>query len=652
MTTAHYRIFWLFLAVLYAFTGLGQTLVRTSVLVIGGGTSGVSAGIQSARLGTSTLIVEETPWLGGMISAAGVSAIDGNHRLPSGLWAEFRNHLYKLYVGPQQVETGWVSNTLFEPHVADSIFKQMAGAEKKLQVLFNSRFVGVQTNGTKIVAARFINLQTKKPFLVVADVFIDATELGDVLAAAKLPYSLGMEAGSETGERVGVNQTNKIVQDLTYVATLKDYGPAADCTIVKPAGYNPAEFDASNTNYYHNKSRKAPSVDAQKMLEYGKLPNGKYMINWPNYGNDTYLNIVELTPAQRDRELVKAKETTKRFVYFIQRELGFKNLGLADDEFPTTDRLALMPYHRESRRVKGLVRFTMRHIAEPFTYGDPLYRTGIAVGDYPIDHHHKKNSAAPQHLEFYPIPSFNVPLGALIPQRMSNLVIAEKSISVSNVANGTTRLQPCVLLIGQAAGTLAALAAQQKSSVANVPVRSVQQSLLNAGAYLMPYIDVPPTHPHFGSIQRIGATGILRGTGIPYKWANQTWFYPDSTINGEVLQAALKDFFPANYSLQNGQVKIFEAVRVAILLDSKWLRNIATGEMPDPVTVVGEQWEKWGLKNFNPERVITRQELAVLLDNTSNPFASNHINHQGKLSDHSMKKPLVSKQASTVKQDH
>jgi hypothetical protein len=612
------------------FSSKAQTDLRTSVLVIGGGTSGTAAGIQSARLGVKTLLVEETPWLGGMISAAGVSAIDGNHRLPSGMWTEFRNRIYQVYGGPTKVETGWVSNTLFEPHVADSIFKSMAAAEKNLTVLFNSRFLGLQMAGNKIRAAQFYNTKTGKRFNVYADVFVEATELGDVLAVAKIPYSLGMEAGTKTGERVGVEQSNNIVQDLTYVATLKDYGPAADCTIVKPANYNPAEFDASNTNYYLNKKRKAPSVDAIKMLEYGKLPNGKYMINWPIYGNDTYLNVVEMTPVQREKELVKAKEMTKRFVYFIQKELGFKNLGLADDEFPTPDRLALIPYHREARRVAGLVRFTMRHIAEPFTYGDPLYRTGIAVGDYPIDHHHKKNLDAPQHLEFYPIPSYSVPLGALIPQKVNNLVVAEKSISVSNVANGTTRLQPVVLLIGQAAGVLAAMAAEKKQSLSSIEVRSVQQKLLEAGAYLMPYIDVPPTHPHFTSIQRIGATGILRGTGIPYKWANQTWFYPDSIINGYLLQASLNAFMPSNYGLQNSPVKISEAVKVALQLNDKWYRTVAKTEMPNPVKLVGERWENWGLNQFDPERPITRLELAVLLDQTSNPFATQMINHKGR----------------------
>src|SRR6476620_4063806 len=97
----------------FAGTLVAQKTMTTDVLVIGGGTGGTAAGIQSARIGAKTLIVESSPWLGGMISAAGVSAVDGNHNLPSGLWAEFRSKLYQVYGGPKAVETGWVSNTLF-----------------------------------------------------------------------------------------------------------------------------------------------------------------------------------------------------------------------------------------------------------------------------------------------------------------------------------------------------------------------------------------------------------------------------------------------------------------------------------------------------------------------------------------------------------
>jgi hypothetical protein len=599
-------------------TTLFSQTQRYDVLVIGGGVGGTAAGIQAARSGVRTVIVEEGPWLGGMLSAAGVSAIDGNHELPSGLWREFRQKIYDRYGGPDKVATGWVSNTHFEPRVADSILKTMAKAEKNLTVIFGYALTSVAVKGGKVLGATFRD-KKGKTMRIEATQTIDATELGDAMAMAKVPYSLGMEAGSLAGENVGVNETNDIVQDLTYVAILKDYGAGRDCTIVKPRGYDPAEFDGANLDYYKDTTRKKPSVDARKMLDYARLPNNKYMLNWPNFGNDTYLNIVEMTPAQREAALEKAKQQTLRFIYFIQHQLGYKQLGLTDDEFPTRDRLALMPYHREGRRLKGVVRYNMTQIANPFD--QELYRTGISVGDYPIDHHHKKNLKAPQQLEFYPVPSFNIPLGCLIPEKMEGLTVAEKGISISNVANGTTRLQPVVMLTGQAAGTLAALAVQSKSEPRNVQVRDLQKSLLDAGAYIMPYNDVKPDHPYFKSIQRVGATGILKGKPTPTNWANRTWFYPDSLVNAAAFTKDLKTYYPVTRAAEGQYLTVRDAISV---MQSGGPQDL------DLFALVRKNFAAWGWKDAEPTRYITRGELAKMVDEVLDPF-ERPISHIGKL---------------------
>lgn len=81
------------LLVLSVFILLPCRGARYDVVVYGGGSSGVCAAVQSARLGARTLLVEPTPWLGGMLTAAGVSAVDGNYRLPSGLWGDFKDAL-------------------------------------------------------------------------------------------------------------------------------------------------------------------------------------------------------------------------------------------------------------------------------------------------------------------------------------------------------------------------------------------------------------------------------------------------------------------------------------------------------------------------------------------------------------------------------
>lgn len=610
----------------------GKELHQADVLVIGGGTGGSAAGIQAARMGVTTIIAEPTVWLGGMFSAAGVAAFDGNHHMPSGLFGAFREQLYKVYGGPQKVATGWVSNTLFEPRVGDSIIKQMAAAQPTLKVLYRHRFEKTLLNKQQITGAVFTNEATGATVIIKAKQVIDATELGDALASAGVPYDMGMEASSLTGENVNVPATNDIIQDMTYAAILKDYGPQADCTIVKPANYNPMEFDGCCNEFCSEPSKLTSNVDARKMLDYGKLPNGKYMINWPGKGNDIYSNMILMNYAQRQQAIAEAKAKTLRFLYFLQTQFGFKHLALADDEFPTADRLPLIPYHRESRRVHGLVRFKVQHIATPFETPEALYRTGIAVGDYPIDHHHRENPQAPQHLNFFPVPSFNVPLGALIPQNITGLIIAEKSTSVSNVVNGTTRLQPCVMLTGQAAGVLAALAVKENKPAADVPVRRVQTELLKNGAYIMPYYDVKPQHPHFLSIQKVGATGILRGRGEPYLWANRTWFVPDSLVQAADFVKHLAPYAVLQLNNKN-QLTIADA------LEAVWVFAATNGNNNPSwfvnrealLQAVTDSWAAWGFSDFNKARPITRAELAVLFDKTVDPFARRGVNHNGKL---------------------
>jgi hypothetical protein len=609
---------------------VAQSVVRTDVLVIGGGASGTAAGIQSARLGVSTIIAEPTNWLGGMISSAGVTAFDGNHLLPSGIWAEFREKLYQVYGGPNKVATGWVSNTLFEPHVADSILISMVVKEsKKLSVLFGYQLKKTIVQNNIVKGAVFYNKNNRKNITILAHQTIDATELGDAMASAGIPYQIGMEANTITGENVNVPVSNNIIQDLTYVAILKDYGAKADCTIAKPIGYNPMEFDGCCTDFCSNPSKLTSNVDAKKMLDYGKLPNGKYMINWPGKGNDIYFNIIEQTETNRNIELLKAKAKTLRFLYFIQTQLGFKNLGLAKDEFPSNDYLPLIPYHRESRRLDGLVRLKIQDIATPFEGERTLYRTGISVGDYPIDHHHRENEDAPKNIGFYPIPSYNIPLGCLIPKKYQGIIIAEKSISVSNIVNGTTRLQPVVMLTGQASGALAALCVLQKKNAQQVFIRDVQNSLIQHNAYIMPYADVTPKHPQFAAIQRIGATGILKGVGQPNAWANRTWFYPDSIVTLKEFIIGFKSFGSVS-STNDSLLSIATVIATIIQSNSEHLNPSYSKNIDGFTQQIKREWiDKLGLKNFDTSRPISRLELAVLLNSTINPFKIKHVNHQG-----------------------
>jgi hypothetical protein len=200
------------------------------------------------------------------------------------------------------------------------------------------------------------------------------------------------------------------------------------------------------------------------------------------------------------------------------------------------------------------------------------------------------------------------------------------------VANGTTRLQPCVLLTGQAAGTIASLSVLQNALPRQVPVRSVQEKLLQTKAYIMPYIDVTPDHPHFEAIQKLGATGILKGRGIPYKWANQTWFYPDSLVDAKGLAKGLNEFQKSNYRFSSGNVTGNDVVNILLQFKPRFAIQNSTKKMPDAVYLkkyLLQNWENWGLQNFDLRRKITREELAVVLQKSIDPFTMKPVNHKG-----------------------
>lgn len=530
------------------------------VIVIGGGASGVTAGVQAARGGVNTLIIEETSWLGGMLTSAGVSCIDGNYKLPSGLFGEFRDSLAIRYGGLDSLKTGWVSHVNFEPNIGAEIFQNMVNAESLVCSIFEREVVSVVKRDNlwevEVIYGDEISIYR-------AEVLIDATELGDIAAYLGVSYDIGMDSRSESKESIAPEIGNDIIQDLTYVVTLKDYG--CDMTIDRPKGYDAERFYCSTDDdrCVDPKPNQA-KWSKESMLGYGKLPNGRYMINWPIEGNDYYANTIEMDRAERKLKLAEAKNFTLCYLYYMQTELGFSSYSIADDIYPTDDNMPLIPYYRESRRVDGVVRFNVNHITDPFTQDQALYRTGVAVGDYPIDHHHYRHpdwEALPE-LHFYPVPSYSLPLGVMFPKNIKNLIVAEKSISVTNIVNGTTRLQPVVLQIGQAAGASAAIMVKSGKEVS---VRAVQEELLSCGGYILPYLDVAKSHPDFRVYQRVGATGLLRGEGRNVGWENQTWLNIDSILTAEDVKLGFKDYTGEELSIQlSDSVTIGEVLDVVI----------------------------------------------------------------------------------------
>lgn len=588
---------------------------KYDVLVVGGGTSGICAAVQSARLGSRTLLVERTPWLGGMLTAAGVSATDGNYRLPSGMWGDFQEELVRHYGSFDALRTGWVSMIQFEPSVGNEIFQHWAKSEKNLTYMPETECVKIVRlrNNWKITLTNHGREERVRTSYI-----IDATELGDIAKSVGLKYHVGLDPRYETHEEMALPQSRNIIQDITYVMILKKYNTPH--LISRPKGYTPYEFRNCCINKYNDSTAYSKPWSQEMMITYGKLPNGKYMINWPMFGNDIYMNDIEYTPVQRDSLHVKAKAKTLRFLYFMQHELGMVNYGLSDD-YPTADKLPFIPYYREGRRFEGVVTFTLNDIIKPYDQSTSLYRTAVAVGDYPVDQHH--NEQRVEGLNLPHIPSWGLPIGVFFPNKENRLLLAEKAISVTNLVNGTTRLQPVSMQIGQVAGTLAAMAVKEKTFPMKLSVRKVQQQLLNTGNYLLPYLDVKKSSPLFKIYQRIGVTGILRGVGKHVEWSNETWLEADSVLTHNNLHGLATFYHLSEHFNSNSPVLVSEVTNL--------IQQIAIQEhlkLKDNVTeLIGRYYQKFALGK--PEGPMKRGAFAVLVDQILHPFESRDVNLEG-----------------------
>ncbi|MEM9004741.1 MAG: FAD-dependent oxidoreductase, partial [Cyanobacteria bacterium P01_F01_bin.86] len=379
--------------------------ITTDVLVVGGGTGATAAAIQSARRGVKTVLVSELPWLGGMLTAAGVAAPDGNELLAfqTGLWGAFLNELRRRQ--PGGLDHAWVSFFTYEPRVGAAIFANWVKALPNLQWISGNVPQQVLRADDRILGVCFDNL------IVQAHITLDGTELGDLLALGEVAYRWGWEDQTTFAEPSApktltdpqdplypLTQTYP-VQAPTWVAVLRDKGEGATAAKIAPAlGYNPSQFQGAWAGY-----------ETETFLNYGQLPGKRFMLNWPQQGNDYGINLHRLVQGETAWQewAAAAIAHSQNFAHFIQAALG-RRYGLATDTFPLRrghlggGAFALQPYYRESRRLVGLTTVTeLSILPQPggqvakLPVNDQGTMSAIAIGNYPNDHHY---------------PGFNLPL--------------------------------------------------------------------------------------------------------------------------------------------------------------------------------------------------------------------------------------------------
>ncbi len=521
--------------------------IAPDLAILGGGLGGCAAALAALRAGRTVVLTEPTDWIGGQLTAQAVPpdehpwveqfGINASYRaLRDGIRGYYRRH-YPLTAAARAVRrlnpgNGGVSRLCHEPRAALAVLTAMMAqyaSSGRLLVWLEHEPVRAEVQGDRVRAVVVRDRRTGQERSLVAPYFLDATELGDLLPMAGVEFITGAEAQARTGEPHAAATAQPDNQQAITCCFAVEYRDGQDHTIDQPAEYdfwrgfvpalrpawpgrlldltyaNPITLQPVNRGF----DPRGPGrglwlyrriLDPRNFLP-GTYPGsaGVTLVNWPQ--NDYWLGPIvgaAITPAEARRQVERAKQLSLALLYWLQTEcprpdgkLGWKGLRLRPDLVGTEDGLAKAPYIRESRRIKAEFTVLEQHVgtetrrkvlkaqevqAEPFA-------DSIGVGSYRIDLH--PSTGGDNYIDISSLP-FQVPLGALIPRRVENLLPACKNLGTTHITNGCYRLHPVEWAIGEAAGALAAFCLEQKESprsIRNTPKRlaAFQARLVSQG---------------------------------------------------------------------------------------------------------------------------------------------------------------------------
>jgi hypothetical protein len=494
------------------------------VLVVGGGVGGTAAGVAAARLGRRVLVTEETAWIGGQVTAQGVPPDEHPWIEQTGCtrsYRAFRDAVRAFYRANYPLRprakaashlnpgNGWVGNLCHEPRVGAIVLEEMLkplGARGRLQVERGYRPVEVDSQADRITGVLLKDVNTGECLHATAPFVLDATELGDLLELAGVELVTGAEGRNETDELHAPDQSDPWDQQaFTWCFALEhlrdedhtiekphDYefwrsyrppswpGPLLSWTALDPETMAPHErplLSASPATQPHKDLWGFRRILHRELFLPGSFRSDITLVNWPQI--DYRLKpLMGVSEDSRLQALGEARGLGLALLHWMQTEAprpdgacGYPGLRLRGDVLGTADGFAKSPYVREARRIKARFTVTEQHVgveARPGLMGAALFPDSVGVGAYRIDLHPSTSGRGYVDLDSWP---FQIPLGALIPVRVDNLLPAAKNIGTTHITNGCFRLHPIEWNIGEAVGALAAYCVAQR-----VPPRAVLEN--------------------------------------------------------------------------------------------------------------------------------------------------------------------------------
>jgi len=468
---------------------------------------GVAAALAATSLGNSVILTEEYDWIGGQLTSQMVPPDEHSWIEQFGCTARYRSYREKVrqyyrenlplnnadrnneFLNPG---SGWVSRLCHEPRIGWQVLCAMvqpAISQGLLQIRQNFIPISCDTVGDKVRSVQIKSLRTEDIEIIHPQFVLDATETGDLLPLSGTEYRVGAESKSQTGEAhaLGGEPDPGVVQGFTWCAAMA-YDEGSHRVIDKPQNYNkwlnckPSNWPGKLFDFWvvHPVTgmRKHlplfPSNPDQwyTLFSYRQIFNPKIYdpvighpvtcVNWPQ--NDYYLgSILDVSEKLRLKHLAESRDLTLCLLYWLQTDAprhdgrtGYPGLYFQPSFAGTEDGLAQAPYIRESRRIESHFTITEEMVsseANPGKTRAPKMPKAVGIGAYRMDLH--PSTGGIPTLDIGSLP-YQIPLGALIPIRMRNLLPACKNLGVTHISNGCYRLHPTEWNIGESAGLLAA----------------------------------------------------------------------------------------------------------------------------------------------------------------------------------------------------
>jgi hypothetical protein len=425
------------------------------VVVLGGGPSGIAAAASAARLGRKTLLVERYGFLGGMGTAAGVTNFCGLHANVHGqicqvvhgvadeLLARMRslgglNDPHLLFGG--KIAAQAYDNAAFK--IAADQVVQGSGAE----LLFHAQAVGAWMRTSREIGALLVETKSGRR-AIRGRVFIDASGDADLAAQAGAPYEKGTSG-----------------EDMMYPSTMfrvngVDAARAGDVYNRFGALMQEAE------KHGHRFPRKTPIIRPQKNPTEWRA-NVTQIAN-PDGSPVDCTDALQLSAAEAE-----GRRQIAGFIGFLREYApGFENAYLLE--------IAPQVGVRETRRIIGDYQLTASDVLDCASFPD-----SIGVNGWMIEEH----VAGDIRFRWQDIPNcrgFNhLPYRMLLPRGLDNLLVAGRCASMTHDGQSAARVSGGCFVMGQAAGTAAALALRTGTTPRAVPVSLLQHQLSADGAWL------------------------------------------------------------------------------------------------------------------------------------------------------------------------